>query len=146
MGKPTFTIEEIKEAQEYAKKLQLRGFIFFCSKDPKELQAICNGTGADWMPEKIRKLLDKRHPTLVVPVMIHDVEYWYGIGTTTDFHLANEHLYENGCLVAKDKYWCINPRRYVVMWDAYKLYQTCELFGRKAYDEAVANRRKAEQG
>lgn len=146
MGKPLFTVDEIREAQEYAGKLELCGSTIFTMKDPLELQAICNGTGAEWMPDKLRHLLDKRHPTMVVPVMIHDAEYWYGIGTTTDFHLANEHLYENGCLVAKDKFWCINPRRYLVMWDAYKLYQACELFGRRAYDEAVAARRKAEKG
>ena len=140
----TFSLKEIVAAQEYAKKLQLHGYLRFCCVDPEKLQSICNGTGAEWMPAALRYLLDKRHPTLQVPVMIHDVDYWYGIGLDEDFRLANEYLYENGCMVAKDKYLWINPRRYLVMWDAAKLSKVCAQFGRKAYDEAIAARRKLE--
>lgn len=139
-----FTVDEIKEAQVYAAELKLYGWEAFEATPPELLVKVCNGTGAEWMPKGLRYLLDVRHPTLKVPVMLHDLGYYYGLGSDADFHLINDNLYENGCIVAKDRFWWCNPRRYFVMWDAAKLAKVCDMFGKKAYEEAIELRHSME--
>ena len=137
---PRYTIEEIKEAQELAAELHLYGCGHFCTLHPEHVRNICNGIGPEWMMEPARVLLDKRHPTMKIPAMIHDVQYTYGTGTDDDFHAANHNLYLNGVIMAKQQYAWYNPVRYLVINDARKLANICDMFGKKAYREAIASR------
>lgn len=140
----TYTITEILSAREMAARLQLQGCGPFCTLPALEVQDICNGIGAEWMPASARALLDKRHPTIRIAAMIHDVHYFLGTGTDEDFKAANHNFYVNGCALAKYEYGWWNPTRYLVMWDAYKLANICEAFGRAAYDQAIEDRKSKE--
>lgn len=137
---PRFTLQEIREARNIALDCHLKDSGYFCQLPIEEVQRICNGIGPEWMPEAARAILDRRHPSLKVPAMLHDVHYQYGTGTDEDFHAANHCLYKNGCIMAKEIYPWWNPVRYFVMHDAAKLANLCDLFGRKAYNEAIASR------
>ena len=134
---PTYTLDEIKQAQDTAIQLGMIGCGVFCLIKPEEAQKACNGIGASWMPESARKICDKRYKDLQIPAMIHDVQYEYGTGTDEDFRNANYNLYVNGCIMAKSRYGWYNPLRYLVMHDAKKLAGICDLFGKVAYEEAV---------
>lgn len=135
-----YTLEQILDAREIAAEIPLLGCGRFCVLPIEQVLTICNGIGAEWMPEWSRKLLDKRYYVLRIPAMIHDVDYYFGTGTDTDFHLANAKFHENGKLMARNFYAWYNPIRYVVLNDARRLAKVCELFGRKAYDEAIQDR------
>lgn len=134
----TYSIEEIVQAQETAKRLKLTGWKRFCAIDPITLAKVCNGVGPEWLGKLPRDLLTWRFGRLAVAAMLHDVAYEYGTGTDEDFKNANIDLKENGYLIAKDKFAWYDPRRYLVMRDAGRIAAVCQAFGRKAYDEAIA--------
>ena len=131
-----YSIQDIKKAREEAFELGLKGSALFCSLPITDVQHCCNGIGAAWMPESSRKLLNKRFPVLQTAAMIHDVRYSHGLGTDQDFHQANEELYENGIILACNKFGWWNPVRYIVIYDARRLARVCNIFGRKAYYDA----------
>ena len=135
-----YTLQDIETARQEAFRLGLRGSALFCSLPIAEVQQCCNGIGAAWMPEASRILLNKRFPVLQTAAMIHDVRYSYGSGTDEDFHNANYELYENGKLLACEKFKWYNPVRYVVIYDARRLARVCDAFGRQAYFAALIRR------
>lgn len=143
---PVYTLEEIRKARDMATQLGLLGSGIFCLITEEEVQTICNGIGAAWMPEIARSLCDRRFDVMRIPAMIHDVQYEYGTGCTDDFKRANYNLYANGCIMAKHLYGWYNPLRYVVMNDARRLASICDVFGMKAYKEAIAHRKRRQEG
>ena len=142
---PRYTLEELTEARKLAEKLQLRGCWDFCGRPIEEVQKACNGIGPECFTDSVRKLLDARHDTLKIAAMIHDVQYTYGKGTWDDFKQANANLYYNGCELAKYRYSWYNPLRLVVMHDAGKLANICEVFGWKSYLQAIEDRKAEEK-
>lgn len=139
-----YSIKELEQARELSAELGLAGSSQFCRQPVERIRKITNGIGAEWQPEAMRRILDRRFKTLKVAAMVHDVNYHFGTGADTDFHEANHNLYVNGCILAKHFYGWYDPRRYMVMLDAAKLSNICEAFGRRAYDEAIEARRKEE--
>lgn len=76
--------------------------------DPIDREAMANGVGAAWMPEAVRRILD-RLPCLYWPSKVHDVEYSVG-RSQLDKHEADRRFYENGLIVAKALYpWIKHP-------------------------------------
>jgi len=141
---PTYTLEEIRQAQVTASQLSLYGSHEFCLTPAEKLQRICNGIGPSWMPDVARNILDARFLLLKVIAMIHDTQYYFGTGTDADFHNANHNLYDNACIIAKANYGWYSPVRYMVMWDGWKMYKACDDLGRSAYKAAIAERERDE--
>lgn len=141
-----YSTDEILDAMSLSSELKLQGYGMFCSLPAGKARQICNGVGPEWLPARYREILDKRYYILRVAAMIHDVEYYLGTGTDEDFHAANDALRINGIALAKHYYPWWSLMRYLVMHDAHVLAKVCDKFGRKAYNEAIMDRIKAESG
>lgn len=140
-----YTLKEIQDAKELAQELKLKGYELFCSLPDETLQKYCNGIGAEWMPAASRALLDKRFPVIKIAAMIHDIRFNFGDGTDEDFKEANNDLFENGWLLGCHYFPWHSPVRYLVWFDAKRLARVCQKFGRKAYNEAIASHKLAEE-
>ena len=128
-----YTIEEIKFLREKALKLQLVGYELLENFTDEELQKICNGIGAEWFPENIRKTLDKLCPSMRATAMIHDLQ-WY---LQCDFAESNKTLKQNGIIEAKAEYPWYHPLRYVCIRRAKVFAELCQKFGFLAYCNSV---------
>lgn len=109
------------------------------------LDQICNGIGAEWMPEKLRKALGKLHPSLIIVADIHDLRWFFGKGTEEDFQDSNRKFESNGIKMAKHLYGWWNPRRYIVMMDARRYAGYLGIGGRIAYYAAISQREKTQE-
>ena len=107
-------------------------------------EKVCNGIGPSWFPAKLRTLIDKLNPTLMVVAQNHDLGYYYGRGTLGDFTRQNDAFAINGVKVAKAKYKWYDIRRYWVMKQAAKFAARCEAWGWPAYVAAIKERKADE--
>ena len=101
---------------------------------------VCNGIGADWFPAKLRKMISKLNPSLVIVAQNHDLNYYFGCGTHSDFKAANEAFKWNGYKMAFHKYKWYNPLRYWVMMQATKFTLELNACGWPAYTAAIKDR------
>ena len=99
----------------------------------KDLQKIFNGIGSDKFPKKIREFLDKLNPTLLPVAMIHDVEWHKSDCLMATFTASNTRFKQNGYKIAKYRYCFLDPRRYLVMLQAKRFGNLCQLFGWSAW-------------
>lgn len=136
------TRESIEKYRRQAVEAGLEGAGLLSSIPDETLMEICNGIGPAWFHPSITSMIDAMHPSLFVVSMIHDVMYYVGDGTETDFRNANRILKENGYRMARFNYGWYNPARYVVEFDAWKFGNICDSLGRSAYDQAIADRKK----
>lgn len=107
---------------------------------------VCNGIGPSWFPQHLRELVSKLNPSLVVVAQNHDLGYYYGRGTASNFRQLNEAFRINGRKVAEAKYGWYDPRRYWVEFQAWKFAKECDKFGWKAYAAAINERKAAQEG
>ena len=107
-------------------------------------EKVCNGIGPSWFPAKLRTLIDKLNPTLMVVAQNHDLGYYYGRGTLGDFTRQNDAFAINGVKAAKAKYKWYDIRRYWVMKQAAKFAARCEAWGWPAYVAAIKERKADE--
>ena len=101
---------------------------------------VCNGIGAEWFPAKLRKMISKLNPSLVIVAQNHDLNYYFGCGTHSDFKAANEAFKWNGYKMAFHKYKWYNPLRYWVMFQASKFTLELNACGWPAYVAAIKDR------
>ena len=80
-------------------------------------------------PAWLRAALDALHPSLRPVAFIHDVEWHESDGTEQSFAESNARFRRNGCKVACAAFGWWRPRRYLVMWDAWKFARLCQRFG-----------------
>jgi hypothetical protein len=95
-----------------------------------------NGTGAEWMCEVSREVLDFVHRELLAAVLIHDYDTSLSDGTTKGFKASNKRFYENCKKISKTKYNAYNPLRYVWLFKSWRAYRFLKRFGRKAWNDA----------
>lgn len=126
-----YTLHELDEKLATAEKLGLSGR--WLLTDRKRAQRVCNGIGAEWMPESARKLISSLNPTLVLAADIHDIRYELG-GTEADRESADREMLENGCKLADARYSWYNPLRYYVRWKVRKFYKILRAFGHLAFN------------
>jgi hypothetical protein len=98
---------------------------------------IFNGVGAEWMPDEMRKFLDKASGALLPAVLVHDLDYAFGDGTMLDFQLANRRLEANGRKCADTLYGWWHYKRYVIRAQARAYAKLCDAFGFPAYAAAI---------
>ena len=126
-----YTLHEIEEKIKLAKELNLSGAELL--EDRERAQRVCNGIGAEWMPEIARKLISALNPTLVLAADIHDIRYDIG-GTEADRMDADNEMLENGYTLADARYSWYNPLRYWVKREMRKFYGILRDFGGWAWN------------
>lgn len=129
-----YSLEEVAALRRKCHKLQLEKADILDGYMDEELQLICNGIGPDAFPFILRKSVTTIHPTLEPVAFIHDVEFWESDGTKESFTAANDRFKTNGYICAKAEYGWYNPMRYLVMNNARRLGNWCQLFGWDGYE------------
>lgn len=129
MGK--FTREQIEQAFNEAKRLRLWNAELLADFD--RAAEVCNGIGADWMPAIMRDLADALSPVMVLPSMIHDIEYHIG-GDDHDRLSADVTFHTNVLFCIDERYGWYNPLRYIMRYRAGRYYDYLRAFGGLAFN------------
>lgn len=137
----TYTREQFDNEADLANKLDFVYNMFY-EADFSVAEKVCNGIGPSWFPERLRKLVSGLNPSLVPVADNHDLGYYYGTGTTSDFRRCNDAFAVNGEKVAKAKYKWYDPRRYWVIFQANKFAKECDIAGWPAYVAAIKERKR----
>ena len=126
-----YTTAEILKKQELAVDAGLSGVELL--DDTERAQRVCNGIGANWMPNRIRALISFLFPTLVLAADIHDIRYDDG-GTEEERKFADVEMLDNGIRLAIQKYRLFDPRRYLVQFVMLQFYIKLCKFGNLAWN------------
>ena len=126
-----YSLNEIEEKIQLANELNLSGAELL--EDRERAMRVCNGIGAEWMPDSARKLISSLNPTLVLAADIHDIRYHLG-GSELDRKNADDEMLINGILLARNRYGKFDPRRYVVVFVMLQFYFKLRDFGSFAWN------------
>lgn len=126
-------LKEIKLLKETAERLQLENREIIRKYSMTELAGIYNGIGPDSFPEWLRNAISALHPSLAVVAFIHDIEWHESDKSKEKFTESNNRFKRNGYTVARAEYCWYNPRRYIVMNQARRFGNICQLFGWNAW-------------
>ncbi len=124
---------EIIRLKSCAESLQLANSEIIGKYTLAELCSIYNGIGPDSFPEWLRNTISALHPSLAAVALIHDIEWHESDSTKEKFTASNERFKRNGYKVAKAEYGWWNPLRYIVMNDARRFGNLCQIFGWTAW-------------
>ena len=102
----------------------------------EKLAEVFNGIGPEAFPPWLRGFVNTLHPTLEPVAFIHDAEWALSDGTEASFTASNARFKRNGYKAAKAEFGWWRPRRYLVMNDARRYGNYCQLFGWSAYAPA----------
>ena len=117
---PYSSIEYIRAA---AIRLHIFGSLMLAYL-PLDVLAKCyNGTGPEFLPQRIRQKLDAACRPFLPAVMIHDVDYTMSDGSRRSFRIANLHLLLNCIACANKTYSWNNWRRYALYIQAWVMYR-----------------------
>jgi hypothetical protein len=135
--------------EQYQKDCELADELNFEMNELVEMnydlaKRVCNGIGAEWFPEKLRKMISKLNPSLVIVAQNHDLNYYFGTERHSDFVAANEAFKWNGYKMACHNYKWYDVRRYWVMFQATKFCMELNACGWPAYVAAIKERKKDE--
>jgi|GEM_PF-898566 len=131
-----YTEAEIQKILESAIRADLNAPSEFFKSSLKELQVICNGVGADWMPAKMRKAFDKLFPSAMGTVAIHDFMYSQSDGSTAKQKQADDYFLLNGIREADGNYPWYNWKRYFASLKVHLAYRLLQSGGRRAWLES----------
>lgn len=133
-------LKEIKELKRQAEEFQLENREILGKYTMSELCSIYNGIGPDAFPEWLRNVISSLHPSLAVVAFIHDCEWHESDCSKEKFAASNDRFKRNG----------YNPLRYVVMNQARRFGNVCQLFGWKAWTSpcecAVCQKKRKSEG
>lgn len=97
---------------------------------PIETLAKCyNGTGPEFLPQRIRQKLDSVCLPFLPAFMVHDVDFSFSDGSRRSFIIANQHLLWNCIICACDAHPWYSWRRYALILESWALYLACARFG-----------------
>ena len=126
-------------------RLRLLGADRVLSLSVYTLSECYNGTGPEFLPQRIRMKLDAVCKPLLPAVMVHDVDFGLSDGTVGPFRSANRRLLINGIVCACDAHPWYSWRRYVLILEAWTIYRACQKFGWIAWRLAY-NKHKQQKG
>ena len=126
-------LREIKELKHQTGEFRLENREIIGKYTMAELAAIYNGIGPDAFPEWLRNVIGSLHPSLAVVAFIHDIEWHESDRSKEKFAASNERFKRNGYTVAMARFGWYNPRRWIVMNQARRFGNVCQLFGWKAW-------------
>ena len=127
------TLSEIKRLRAICEECELEGREILAKYTDQELVDLFNGIGPESFPQWLRAALDALHPSLAPVAMIHDAEWSESDGRRETFEASNARFRRNGCKVASASFGWWRPRRYKVIWDAFKFARICQRFGWSAF-------------
>lgn len=125
-----YSLRDIDRKIRLARKAGLSGVELLEQRD--RARTVCNGIGADWMPDWLRKLISRLFPALVLAADIHDIRYYLG-GTSLARLLADVEMLENGCRLAEYAYGRFDPRRHIVQHVMLRFFMTLRKYGAMAW-------------
>lgn len=134
------TLTDIRDA---AIRLHLDGSQHLEYLPLEVLAAAYNGTGPEFLPQKIRDLLDGACRPFLPAVMIHDVDFTFSDGSEESFKQANSRLLSNCITCAMDAHPWTSWKRYSLILEAWAMYRAVShpKFGWVAWIQAY-NKRK----
>ena len=138
------TLKDVKRLKVLCEKYELEGREILEKFTNTELQSVYNGIGPESFPDWLRGLVNTLHPTLEPAAFIHDAEWALSDGTAASFAASNSRFKRNGYKAAKAEFGWWRPRRYLVMNDARRYGNYCQLFGWSAWRAPYDERRKAD--
>ena len=139
-------LKEIKLLKELAEKYRLEDREILGKYPMNCLVSIYNGIGPGSFPAWLRNCITSLHPSLAPVAFIHDVEWHESDGTDGTFAATNGRFKENGYRVAKAEYGWYNPRRWIVMNQARRFGNCCQLFGKGGWLKCHEERLEREGG
>ena len=138
------TLKDVKRLKALCEKYDLEGREILDKFTNTELQSVYNGIGPESFPDWLSGLVNTLHPTLEPAAFIHDAEWALSDGTEASFTASNARFKRNGYKAAKAEFGWWRPRRYLVMNDARRYGNYCQLFGWSAWCAPYDERRKVE--
>ena len=134
------TLTDIRDA---AIRLHLDGSQHLAYIPLDVLAASYNGTGPEFLPQKLRDLLDGACRPFLPAVMIHDVDFTLSDGSEESFKQANTRLLGNCITCAMDAHPWTSWKRYSLILEAWAMYRAVShpKFGWTAWIQAY-NKRK----
>ena len=143
-------LKEINELKTQAEEFQLENREIIRKYNMQELCSIYNGIGPDAFPEWLRNAISALHPSLAVVAFIHDCEWHESDCSKEKFAESNARFKTNGYKAAKVQFGWYNPLRYIVMNQARRFGNVCQLFGWKAWTSpcecAVCRKKRKSKG
>ena len=139
----TTNYPELEDIRDAAIRLHLDGSTFLSYLPIDILASAYNGTGPEFLPQKIRQKLDAACRPFLPSVMTHDVDFTFSDGSEESFKQANKRLFWNCITCANNAYPWNNWRRYALYIQAWAMYRAVShpKFGWVAWIQAY-NKRK----
>ena len=126
-----YTYEQARRLYNLAVSLGLSGSELLRDVDTVVRQ--CNGVGASWMPDLMRRAATELNPVMEVPAAIHDRRY--SIGTTrADRQAADDEFLANCRTTIDAAYPWYRPARYIYRRRARRYYGYLRAFGSAAFN------------
>ena len=119
----TTNYPELEDIRDDATRLRLIGYTLLVYMPLDVLASAYNGTGPEFLPQKIRDKLDSFCRPFLPAVMIHDVDYTMSDGSEESFKQANKRLFWNCITCANNAYKFNNWRRYALYIQAYAMFR-----------------------
>ena len=140
----TTNYPELEDIRDAAIRLHLDGSTFLSHLPIDILASAYNGTGPEFLPQKIRQKLDAACRPFLPAVQIHDVDYTFSDGSEESFKLANRRLFWNCITCANNAYPWNNWRRYAIYIQAWAMYRAVShpKFGWVAWIQAYNKRQE----
>ena len=114
---------EIEDIRAAAIRLHLDGSQHLEYLPLEVLATAYNGTGPEFLPQKIRDLLDGACRPFLPAVMIHDVDFTFSDGSEESFKQANSRLLCNCITCALDAHPWTSWKRYSLFLEAWAMYR-----------------------
>ena len=124
------TTDEAKKHYLLARRLELSGW--WMLRDTERAARVCNGIGAEWFPARLRSMIDKVCPQLVIVADIHDVRYERG-GKDEARRRADDEFLATGYAVVEHYYAWYDPVRYVGEFLVRRMHRLLRVGGGKAW-------------
>ena len=135
-------MEDITSIRAAVARLRLLGMYRVLALPTETLAECYNGTGPEFLPQRIREKLDAFTRPFWPSVMVHDVDYTFSDGTLRSFLVANQHLFWNCIICACDAHPWYSWRRYALILEAWAIYRACHKFGWIAWIQAYKTKGK----
>lgn len=126
-------IEKVRILRKKIQDYQLEGCGIAENYTEQELAERWNGIGPEAFPSWLRNVISFLHPSLEPVAFIHDLEWSESDCSKEKFEASNQRFKRNGYAVAKKEFSWWNPRRYLVMNQARRFGNACQLFGWQAW-------------
>ena len=119
----TTNYHELEDIRDDAIRLRLIGYTLLVYMPIEVLAASYNGTGPEFLPQRIRDKLDAVCRPFLPSVMIHDVDYTMSDGSRRSFLYANRRFLLNCLRCAMNAHPWHSWRRYALFLQAWVLYR-----------------------